>query len=84
MSRVVLLDPSGGLEAVADGLGRRSAVELERAETMPAGEDIVAVLVPPEIPVGARELARLPGLRLVAATSTGYDHLDLEAARCVA
>jgi D-3-phosphoglycerate dehydrogenase len=79
VSRVVLLDPAGGVEAVADGLGRRPGVELERAERIPAGEDVVAVLVPPEIPVGAAELARLPGLRLVAATSTGYDHLDLAA-----
>ncbi len=31
--------------------------------------------------VGEAELAELPGLRLVATRSTGYDHVDLEAAR---
>jgi D-3-phosphoglycerate dehydrogenase len=36
-------------------------------------------MVPPEIPVGPEELARLPRLRIAAATSTGFDHLDLRA-----
>ena len=34
---------------------------------------------PPEIPVGAAELERLPDLRIAAAPATGFDHLDLEA-----
>jgi D-3-phosphoglycerate dehydrogenase len=77
--RVVLLDPAGALDAVAEGLGVLTEVELERAEVLPAGPGVVAVLVPPEIPVGATELARLPDIRLVAATATGFDHLDLAA-----
>jgi D-3-phosphoglycerate dehydrogenase len=40
---------------------------------------VVAVLVPPEVPVGASELEALPDVRIVAATSTGFDHLDLAA-----
>ena len=35
--------------------------------------------MPPEVPVGPAELRELPDLRIVAATSTGHDHLDLEA-----
>ena len=31
------------------------------------------------MPVGAEELARLPGLRVVATNSTGFDHFDLQA-----
>src|SRR5581483_6157717 len=54
-------------------------VDVERATALPSGPGIVAVLVPPEVAVGEVELARLPDLRLVAATSTGYDHLDLDA-----
>lgn len=77
--RVVLLDPAGTLDAVAEGLGDLPGVALERAHTLPAGPGVVAVLVPPEIPVGPSELARLPDVRLVAATATGFDHLDLEA-----
>jgi D-3-phosphoglycerate dehydrogenase len=77
--RVILLDPAGELDAVAEGLGDLPDVELERAHRLPAGPGVVAVLVPPEIPVGATELARLPDVRLVAATATGFDHLDLEA-----
>jgi D-3-phosphoglycerate dehydrogenase len=77
--RVVLLDPAGALDAVAEGLGDLPGVVVERAEAVPSGPGVVAVLVPPEIPVGASELARLPDVRLVAATATGFDHLDLEA-----
>jgi D-3-phosphoglycerate dehydrogenase len=77
--RVILLDPVGSLDAVAEGLGEVSDVELEWAEVLPAEPGVVAVLVPPEIRVGAAELAQLPDVRLVAATATGFDHLDLEA-----
>ncbi len=45
----------------------------------PAEPGIIAVIVPPEIPVGAAELEHLPDLRIAAAPATGFDHLDLEA-----
>ncbi|HWD65397.1 MAG TPA: NAD(P)-dependent oxidoreductase [Solirubrobacteraceae bacterium] len=77
--RVVLLDPAGALDAVAEGLGELPGIVLERGHELPAGPGVMSVLVPPEIPVGAAELARLPDVRLVAATATGFDHLDLEA-----
>jgi D-3-phosphoglycerate dehydrogenase len=79
MSRVVLLDPAGGLDTVADALGGHPDLGVERADVLPAGDDVVALLVPPEIPVGAEALARLPGVRIVAATATGFDHLDTAA-----
>jgi D-3-phosphoglycerate dehydrogenase len=79
MSRVVLLDPAGKVETVAAALAGIDSVQVERAERVPVGTGIVALLVPPEIPVGAAELTRLPDVRIVAATSTGYDHLDLDA-----
>jgi D-3-phosphoglycerate dehydrogenase len=79
MSRVVLLDPAGELETVASVLAGHPQVGAERADALPAGDDVVGVLVPPEIPVGPQALARLPGVRIVAATSTGFDHLDTAA-----
>lgn len=79
MSRVVLLDPAGGLDTVRAALGSHPQIEVTRDEAIPQGEGIVGLLVPPEIPVGTDELASLPDLRIVAATSTGFDHLDLEA-----
>ncbi len=79
MSRVVLLDPSGRLETIADALSEHPELELLRAEQLPTDGDVIAVLVPPEIPVGPAELERLPGLRIAATTSTGFDHLDLDA-----
>lgn len=77
--RVILLDPAGGVEPVAQALGEFSDVRVERADAVPRGPGIVALLVPPEIPVGSSECEALPDLRVVATTSTGYDHLDLEA-----
>jgi D-3-phosphoglycerate dehydrogenase len=79
MRRVVLLDPAGKLETVAAALADTPGVEVERAERLITGPGIVALLVPPEIPIGPHELRALPDLRIAAATSTGYDHLDLDA-----
>ena len=79
MSRVVLLDPAGKLDTVADVLRSHPELGVERATVLPAGDDVVGLLVPPEIPVGPAALARLPGVRIVAATATGFDHLDTAA-----
>jgi D-3-phosphoglycerate dehydrogenase len=48
------------------------------AGTEPHGEDVVAILLSIDTPLGRDELARLPALRVVATASTGYDHLDVE------
>ncbi|HWD74911.1 MAG TPA: NAD(P)-dependent oxidoreductase [Solirubrobacteraceae bacterium] len=79
MTRVVLLDPAGELETVARALAGHPDLEVQRADALPAGADVVGVLVPPEVAVGAAALAQLPGVRIVAATATGFDHLDTEA-----
>jgi D-3-phosphoglycerate dehydrogenase len=77
--QVVLVDPVGTLEPVRAALEGVPGLELVHAERLPRGAGIVAVLVPPEVPVGTAELRELPDLRVVAATATGYDHLDLKA-----
>jgi D-3-phosphoglycerate dehydrogenase len=78
MSRVVLIDEVGDLDAVREALAGHPDVSVERAATLPVGEDVVGLLVGTEIPVGAPQLAALPAVRIVAATATGYDHLALE------
>ncbi len=79
MPRVVLIDEVGDAEAARGALAGHPGVEVQRAEALPTGEDVVGLLVGTEVPVGAPELAALPSVRIVAATATGYDHLDLEA-----
>ncbi|HEY3727307.1 MAG TPA: NAD(P)-dependent oxidoreductase [Solirubrobacteraceae bacterium] len=80
MSRVVLLDPGGTTDAVREGLGSHRRLEVEQADRLPtSGDDVIALLVAPEVPVGASQLEPLPGVRIVAATATGFDHLDLDA-----
>jgi D-3-phosphoglycerate dehydrogenase len=79
MSRVVLLDAGGGLEPVRAALRGRPEISVERGEELPRGPGVVGVLVPPEIAIDAAAITALPDLRIAAATSTGYDHLDLEA-----
>jgi D-3-phosphoglycerate dehydrogenase / 2-oxoglutarate reductase len=78
-SRVVLLDPGGGLEPVREALRDCPGVSVERAQRLPREPGVVGLLVPPEIPVDAAAMDALPDVRIVAATATGYDHLDLEA-----
>ena len=79
MPRVVLVDEVGDIEASRAALAAHPEVAVERADHLPEGDDVIGVLVGTEIPVGARELAPLPALRIVAATATGYDHLNLAA-----
>jgi D-3-phosphoglycerate dehydrogenase len=77
--RVVLVERSGDLGSVAAALAGFPEVQVARASRLPAGPGIVALLVPPEVRVTAAGLRHLPDLRIVAATATGYDHLDLAA-----
>jgi phosphoglycerate dehydrogenase-like enzyme len=79
MPRVVLVDEVGDIEASRAALAAHPEVAVERADHLPEGDDVIGMLVGTEIPVGARELAPLPALRIVAATATGYDHLNLAA-----
>jgi phosphoglycerate dehydrogenase-like enzyme len=79
MPRVVLVDEVGDIEAVREALHAHPRIAIERASVLPAGDDVLGLLVGTEMIVGAGELAVLPSLRIVAATATGYDHLDLAA-----
>lgn len=72
---VLVVDPTWELawaERELAGVG----VRIERAE-QPDGEDVVGLLVCPEVRVGAAELERLPRLEAVATNSTGFDNLDV-------
>ncbi|MGH2893250.1 MAG: NAD(P)-dependent oxidoreductase [Solirubrobacteraceae bacterium] len=79
MPRVVLIDEVGDVEAARAALADHPEVMVERADHLPEGDDVVGLLVGTEVPVGAGELIGLPSLRIVAATATGYDHLELAA-----
>jgi D-3-phosphoglycerate dehydrogenase len=57
---------------------------LPGAETGPvadAGPGVLAILVSPESPVSAADIARAPDLRLIATASVGTDHIAMEAAQ---
>lgn len=79
MPRVVLVDEVGHVEAVRAALAGHRDVTVQRADRLPEGDDVLGVLVGTEIAVGAPELSRLPAVKIIAATATGYDHLDLAA-----
>jgi D-3-phosphoglycerate dehydrogenase len=67
-------------DAVADAVGLlRPLVTV--APAMPTGPTVEAVVVVPSVPVTAADLAALPNLRVVCTASSGYDHIDLQAAR---
>jgi D-3-phosphoglycerate dehydrogenase len=74
---VLVIDPTWELSLVEEEL-RGTDVAVEAAER-PEGDDVVGLLVCPDVPVGRAELERLPRLEAVATNSTGFDHLDVEA-----
>lgn len=53
--------------------------ELVNFVALPTGPGIAGLIVGPEAPVGADDVARLPDLRVVAASSTGTDHIAIDA-----
>jgi len=78
LPRVVLLDSFGDLKDVAEELDGLP-VEVSRAERVPSGPGVVALLLGPETALSAQQVAALPDLRIVAVTATGYDHVPTEA-----
>lgn len=74
----MLIDEVGDLDAARAALAGHPDVAVERSETLPTGDDVVGLLVGTEVEVGAAQLAALPFIRIVAATATGYDHLELK------
>jgi D-3-phosphoglycerate dehydrogenase len=78
LNRVVLLDPFGTVSDVEAGLNS-AEVEVIAAGRVPAGPGIVALLLGPETPLTPAQVAALPDLRIVAVTSTGVDHVPVEA-----
>ncbi|MGW5148998.1 C-terminal binding protein [Rhodococcus koreensis] len=78
--RAVVVDGVGTL--VADPALLPDLWILDVLPHLPRGDDVVAMAVNPETAqVGPEELDRVPNLRLLAATSVGTDHLDVEEAR---
>jgi D-3-phosphoglycerate dehydrogenase len=75
--RVLVIDPTWDVAWAEEEL-RHTDVVVEAA-ARPEGDDVVGLLVCPDVPVGRAELTRLPRLEAVATNATGFDHLDVEA-----
>lgn len=73
----VLCDATVPLELIRDALAE-AGVDVEQSELPWSGEDVVALVS--FAPVAASDLERLPALRVIAAPSVGYDHVDVEVA----
>ncbi|MEU1785751.1 C-terminal binding protein [Streptomyces sparsogenes] len=78
LPRVVLLDSFGDLRDVAEELDGLP-VDVSRAECVPSGAGIAALLLGPKTALTAAQVAALPDLRIVAVTAAGYDHVPLDA-----
>jgi D-3-phosphoglycerate dehydrogenase len=75
--RVLVIDPTWDVAWARAELSEAD-VSVE-ATSRPEGDDVVGLLVSPDVPIGRDELLRLPRLEAVATNATGYDHLDVEA-----
>jgi D-3-phosphoglycerate dehydrogenase len=74
---VLVIDPTWELAPVVETFAGLD-VRIERAERA-EGDDVVGLLVSPDVVVGRPELERLQRLRAVATNSTGFEHLDVTA-----
>lgn len=83
VEKIVVLDDIVPAPVLAECLAAEGiTAEVIVAEEVPTGPGIVALLVGPEaVRLADAHLAALPDLRVLSATSTGYDHLPLRAAR---
>ncbi|BAH52974.1 C-terminal binding protein [Rhodococcus opacus] len=80
--RVVVLDDFIPTRELSDSLATEGiSVEVVHQSEFPSGPGVVALLVGPEnTGLEPRHLSGLPDLRLLSATSAGYDHLPVSAA----
>lgn len=76
-SRVVVLDSFGTVADVVTGLDG-APVDTVAAREAPSGPGVVALVVGPETELTPRHIRALPDLRIVAVTSTGYDHVPID------
>lgn len=73
--RVVICDPQCPLELIHDILPNADVGPVDGA-----GPGVAALLVSPDSPVTAADIAGAPDLRVIATASVGTDHIDLQAA----
>lgn len=77
MTRVLVESPPFPLEVVRELLANTRAT-VEVATRPWIGEDVVGLLA--WSPVSDVDMERLPGLKVIATCSVGFDHIDVEAA----
>jgi D-3-phosphoglycerate dehydrogenase / 2-oxoglutarate reductase len=77
VSRVLIGDPAFPLEEARSAL---AGFTVERARPPWVGKDVVGLLVSDREHVGDADLVRLPALRVIATTTTGLDHVEVESA----
>jgi D-3-phosphoglycerate dehydrogenase len=73
--RVLICDPGCPRELIRDILPQANV-----GTVADAGPGTVALLVSPEAPVTAADIARAPDLTMIATASVGTDHIDVAAA----
>jgi D-3-phosphoglycerate dehydrogenase len=73
--RILVSDPTYPIDDV-----RVHLPAAEFGSVADAGPGVVALLVSPDAPVTAADIARMPDLRVIATASTGSDHIDEQAA----
>ena len=77
--RVLIGDPYFSAELVRQLLDGTGA-DVEIAASPWHGDDVGGLLISPDQAIGPAELDMLPGLRVVATCSVGFDHIDVGAA----
>lgn len=77
---ILVLDPFASVARIEAALGEDAEhFDVVAAARLPSSGDVFAVLIGPETPITAAEVANLTGLRIVSVSSTGYDHVPVRA-----
>jgi D-3-phosphoglycerate dehydrogenase / 2-oxoglutarate reductase len=77
---IVVCDPVVDADVVRNELPAGWQSQVRQQEELPVGIGIVGVLVGPNHHLSAAAMDALPDLRVVVATSLGWDHIDVTAA----
>ncbi|WP_051973603.1 NAD(P)-dependent oxidoreductase [Cryobacterium sp. MLB-32] len=78
------MDPFASVAQIETALGEDAVhFDVVAATTLPPSGEVFAVVLGPETPLTEVGVANLTGLRVIAVSSTGYDHVPVEAVNAV-
>lgn len=81
---ILVMDPFASVAEIETALGEDAVhFNVVAATSLPPSGQVFAVLLGPETPITKAEVENLTGLRIISVSSTGYDHVPVQAVNAV-